>query len=251
MSKRILVVALVALTLMFFAGQVFSQSLLDNPDYRKAKELQAQADQALKEGDYDQAYRFAAEANQHTQKAQAFASDLLLRYKAANWMSLARERIVDAKGLGAESRYPEDYRQAAENYAQAQVAFQDAQYQDSIEYSKNVLAWLQDVRPAEPEAPEPAVAEAVAVKQVPVFPQYYVVRLIPEDRDCFNKIAGYPFVYNDRYQWRILYEANKDKIRFADNPHLIHPEQVFVIPSLKGEKREGTYDPNKEYPTLR
>jgi nucleoid-associated protein YgaU len=76
------------------------------------------------------------------------------------------------------------------------------------------------------------------------------VRLIPEDRDCLNKISGYPFVYNDRTQWRKLYEANRDKLRDPDNPHLIFPGQVFVIPSLNGERRVGEYDPDLNYPTF-
>lgn len=237
---------LTAIAMVLVAVDVSGQSLLDNPDYKKAQELQAKADQALKDGDYDQAYAYAGQAKQHAQKSQGYVDTMLARYKASNWINLAKQRLIDAKEIGAESRYPDDWQQAAENYAQAQISFQDEKYQDSIEYSKSVLAWLQNVRPAEPE-PRPAVAEP---EEQPVFPQYYVVRLIPEDRDCFNKIAGYPFVYNDRYKWRILYEANKDKIRYPDNPHLIHPGQVFIIPSIKGELREGTYDPNREYPTL-
>jgi hypothetical protein len=41
-------------------------------------------------------------------------------------------------------------------------------------------------------------------------------------------------------------------IRQRNNPHLINPGQVFEIPSLRGEVREGTYDPAKDgsYPTF-
>ena len=47
-----------------------------------------------------------------------------------------------------------------------------------------------------------------------------------------------------------VFEANKDKIHNPNNPHLIHPGQVFEIPSLSGEVREGTYDPDRDYPTF-
>jgi nucleoid-associated protein YgaU len=241
MSRKILWAALALIALVF--TQAFGQSLQDNPDYKKAVQLQAKADQALAEGDYEQAYRYAEEAKQYAAKAQDFSSTLATRYRAANWLSLARQKLTDAEALGAKTRYAEEHKQAVDNYAQAQITFRESKWEESIEFSKKVVAWLANVQPAPREEP-------VVVQEEPVFPKYYVVRLIMEARDCFDKIAAYPWVYNDRYQWRVLYEANKDKIRRPNNPHLIHPGQVFEIPSLRGEIREGTYDPNQEYPTF-
>jgi nucleoid-associated protein YgaU len=245
MKRKLTILTLAVIALILFAVQAGAQSLLDNPDYKKARDLQAKAQAALVAGDYDQAAAYAEQAKQAAQKSQDYVDMMVLRFKANGWIKVAQNRLVEAKQMEAESRYPEEWQQAAENFADAQVAFQDAKYQESIEYSKNVIAWLQNITPPERVEPAPAIAE-----EEPVFPKYYVVRLIPEDRDCFNKITGYPFVYNDRYKWRILYEANKDKIRHPDNPHLIHPGQVFVIPSIQGEKREGTWDPDKEYPVF-
>ena len=245
MSGRIIFAALVLLALVF--TPVFGQSLQDNADYRKAKELQAKADQALADGDYDQAYRYAEEAKQYAAKAQTFASELATRYRASNWLALAKQKLAEAERMNAKTRYPEEHGQAVEYYVQAQIDFQDQKWQDSIDNSKSVIAWLADIKPEEGQEPEP---EPYVASEEPVFPQYYVVRLIPESRDCFDQIAAYPFVYNDRYQWRVLYEANKDKIQQPNNPHLIQPRQVFIIPSLRGEAREGVYDPDKEYPVF-
>ena len=239
MSRKILwvVIALTALVLT----QAFGQALKDNPDYKKALELQAQADRAYQAGDYEQAYRLAEEAKQYSARAEQYSSTLATRYRASNWLSLARQKLTEAEGLDAKTRYPEEHKAAVDNYAQAQVAFRGQKWEESIEFSKNVVAWLANIVPA---TEEPVVAEQ------PVFPKYYVVRLILDDRDCFNKIAGYSWVYNDRYEWRGLYDANKNVIRDPNNPHLIHPGQVFTIPSLSGEIREGTYDPNERYPTF-
>jgi len=77
-------------------------------------------------------------------------------------------------------------------------------------------------------------------------PRFYKVRLIPEDRDSFSKIAAYPFVYGDYTKWPILYERNKDKIVDSENPDLIHPDQLFEIPSIAGETREGEWQPSAE-----
>ncbi len=243
MSRRILWAVLVLATLVF--TQAFGQALKDNPDYKKALDLQAKADSAYAGGDYQAAYDYAEQAKQYSAKAEDYSSTLALRYRASNWLSLAKKKLSDAEDLGAETRYPEEHKQAVDNYAQAQVAFKNAKWEESIEFSKNVVAWLANVVPAAPEEP-------VLPREQPVFPKYYIVRLILDDRDCFNKIAGFHWVYNDCYQWRPLYQANKNVIRQPNNPHLINPGQVFVIPSLRGEIREGTYDPakDKEYPTF-
>jgi len=240
MSRKILWAVLALATLVF--TQAFGQALQDNADYKKAVELQEKANQSYAQGDYEQAYRYAEEAKQYSSRAENYSSTLATRYRAANWLSLARQKLTEAEGLGAKTRYPEEHKQAVDNYAQAQVTFRGGKWEESIEFSKNVVAWLANVVPA---SPEPAVAS-----EQPVFPKYYVVRLILDDRDCFNKIAGYSWVYNDRYEWRTLYDANRSVIRDRDNPHLIHPGQVFTIPSLRGEIREGTYDPDREYPTF-
>jgi nucleoid-associated protein YgaU len=241
MSKKILWAAL-ALVLLVLT-QSFGQALQDNPDYKQALALQAKADQAYEAGDYEAAYRYAEQAKQYSAKAQEYSSTLATRYRAANWLSLAKQKLTEAEQLQAKTRYAEEYSQAVDDYAQAQVAFKQSKWEESIEFSKNVVAWLANVVPAPPEEP-------VLPREEPVFPKYYVVRLILDDRDCFNKIAGYSWVYNDRHEWRVLYDANKNVIRDPNNPHLIHPGQVFTIPSLRGEIREGTYDPDGEYPTF-
>ncbi|MCX7028161.1 MAG: LysM peptidoglycan-binding domain-containing protein [Spirochaetes bacterium] len=81
-------------------------------------------------------------------------------------------------------------------------------------------------------------------------PGKYTVRLIPERRDCLWRIAEYGFVYNNPLKWPVLYEANKRTFKDPSNPNLIYPGQVLVIPSIKGETREGMWNPNKTYQSL-
>ena len=54
MNKTILL-GLIILGLLLFASSATAQSLLDNPDYKKAVELQRQAEAAYAQGDYDMA----------------------------------------------------------------------------------------------------------------------------------------------------------------------------------------------------
>lgn len=77
------------------------------------------------------------------------------------------------------------------------------------------------------------------------------MRLVPEDRDCLSKIAGLPFIYNDRDRWRDLYLANKDTLKHPEDEDLILPGEELVVPSIAGERRAGEYDPAKRYPTFK
>ncbi|GHU13287.1 hypothetical protein FACS1894161_3100 [Spirochaetia bacterium] len=75
------------------------------------------------------------------------------------------------------------------------------------------------------------------------FPAQYVVQSWKTTGDSLSAIAARPYVYGDGQQWRILYEANKDKLPNPNNPHLILPGMVLDIPSIGGEVRQGVYTP--------
>jgi len=47
--------------------------------------------------------------------------------------------------------------------------------------------------------------------------------------DWLSKIASMRNVYNDGKKWRLIYEANNDKIK---NPNLIYPGMVLLIPTV-------------------
>jgi tetratricopeptide (TPR) repeat protein len=222
-------IVIVFLTLL--AVSVSGQSLLDNPDYKKALELQALAEEAHAEGNYDQAFEYSQEAKIYIEKSNAWIAKRMLTYRANGWLGKANNRMSYLESVGVNPDFQDILDQAAKDIAVARQAYTDEEYEKTIQYAQKVLNNL-----------APVTTEML-------LPKTYRVRLIPGDRDCLNKIAGYPFVYNDRSQWPKLYEANRDKLRYSDNPHLIFPDQVFVIPSLSGEKRVGEYDPDLKYPT--
>lgn len=240
------------LFLVGLAPALTAQSLVDNSDYRRAKELERMADRALKAGEYDQSLQYAEEARVYAARAEVYAAQLLLMYKANGWRQYARDKVADAQAQGAERIFPEGFSLASTEYQLAESAYNGGAYEESIGHSRRAVAALEGFQPAAVTLPavEPAAVEPAAAEPQPVFPRFYRVRLIPKDRDCLNKIAGYPFVYNDRYKWEILYEANRDRLRYPNNPHLIYPDQMLVIPSITGETREGIYDPGSEYPVF-
>ena len=81
-----------------------------------------------------------------------------------------------------------------------------------------------------------------------LFPKYYKVQYRKVNTDSLWRIASYDFIYGDGNLWRKIYEANKDKIK---DPNIIIGGQILLIPSLKGETRDGTYDSNKQYGNIK
>ncbi len=82
---------------------------------------------------------------------------------------------------------------------------------------------LEEARGAvEPLASEVAELER-KLQELTDLPRSYTVI----EGDWLIKISGKPRIYNDRTQWRKIFEANRDKIRHQD---LIYPGQIFLIP---------------------
>lgn len=224
--------AIVFIVLSVFAlANLAAQNLLNNDAYNKAVELRNEAQRALDSGNYDQAQQLSEQAQQYAKQAVDVAKQLEATYSATNWLNLAKQRIEYGKSIDASSRYPSDWKNATNELSTAQSTFDAKDYQKSIAASRAVVDALKGIAPA------PAVAEKT-------LPQYYTVRLIPNRRDCFWRIAAYPFVYGDPFKWPLLYQANKDKLQDPNNPDLIQPGMVFIIPSVDGEKRSGVYKPD-------
>jgi nucleoid-associated protein YgaU len=153
----------------------------------------------------------------------------------------AKTALAAAEAIDAPTNYPEQYGRAKTALADALAAFDSEDYGTAAQRAKASVAALAGVK---------AKDKAVAVVAKDVLPAVYVVRLIPERRDCLWRIAEYPFIYNNPLKWPVLYDANKKTFRDPGNPNLIFPGQKLQIPAIKGETREGTYDPAKTYTPL-
>lgn len=206
-----------------------AQNLLDNDAYKKATELKQQAQAAFDNGQYDQSRQLSAQSEQYAKQAVDVAQQLALGYRATNWLDIAKQYYQFAEQAKADVHYPDAWKAAQPEWTLAQKSYASKDYQTSINASMAVVVALKDVR--------------LQIASQPTLPKYYVVRLIPGNRDCFWRIAAYPFIYGNPQKWPILYQANKDKLQNPNNPDLIQPGMVFVIPSINGETRAGTYKP--------
>ncbi len=240
MKKHILTLAGIAVLLIAAAAPLVAQSLLDNEFYHKAQQLLAQSKQAFAQGDYDGSTRLASQAKDSLAKSDEYVATMMQFYRANGWLSVAKDRVAYAKSIQADVNYKDAYDKAVVNVTGAKTALDGKDYSSSIDLSKAAIAALEGI--------VPAIAKPPAGP--PDLPEYYTVRLLLPLRDCFWRIAGYPFVYNNPWKWRLLYDANKSVLENPDNPDLIEPGQRFVIPNLGDEVRSGEYDPQQRYPTV-
>jgi nucleoid-associated protein YgaU len=225
--QRVTIVLLVALWIVTVASSVGAQNLLkENKYYQEAQELKRQAQQAFEEGDYDKAIQLSNRAKELTAEAESFAQWQVRIYKARGWMNRAEDFINWALGVGAKKQFPDKWEKASQSFTQARTLFDEEKWESSIEASRNTIAIIKTIEP-----------------RAETKPRYYIVRLIPERRDCFWRIAEYEFVYGNARLWPHLYKANKEKLPQPDNPDLILPGMKLRIPSISGERRSGTWNP--------
>lgn len=228
MKKRIF--AFVIMTI--FSGVAFSQNFEDNEYYRRSVELKEKAKIELENGNYEQSIQYSFESQEQARLSLEYIEKMKLIYRANSKVKMAGYRIDYAKRIKLVDFDKELYDSALAWYNAAVEAFETEDYATAIEEADKVISALADIRrlykPSE-------AAEATTESYV----QYYVVKLVPECRDCLWRIAGKKEVYGDPYKWTILYEANKETLK-SDSPHLIYPGERLFIPSINGEKREGT-----------
>ena len=141
MNKTI-VLGLLVLGLLFSASAASGQSLLDNPDYKKAVELQRQAEAAYTEGDYDMAREYSEQARIYTERSNTYVNERLLIYRANSLLKRAQERVAYFKAVGVQPDYQGYLDQAEIDLAQAESSYKAGRYEESIEFSKRVLAGI-------------------------------------------------------------------------------------------------------------
>jgi hypothetical protein len=251
MKTPILVLAGIALFLGVAAMPLAAQSLLDNQYYHKAQDQLAQSQKALDTGDYDASAALSAQAQDNLAKSDDYVATMTQFYRANGYLSIAKDRVAYAKSIDADVNYKDAYQTAVTDVAGAKTALDGKDYAKSIDLSKSAIAALADIAPVAKAPPkEPPKEQPKPAPAPTVLPQYYTVQLRLPLRDCFWRIAAFPFVYNDPWKWRLLYAANKDILENPKNPDLIQPGMRFIIPPLNNEPREGDYDPQVQYPPL-
>ena len=225
-------------TVFFVLGAVllFAVSYDNNEYQRKSRAYSELARRAYSEGDYDASIEYSRLAEENAQKSADYIQYMLARVEAEQAMNRARTRDTWAKNNKAEEKYPEAFKTATEALQAGNTAFGNKDFDVAVVCAKKVLDALAVVTGDE--------------SSFATLPAQYRIRTWRGERDCLWNIAKDKAIYDNPYLWRKLYEANKNKLPDPNNPDWVEPGIILTIPSLRGEKRDGMYDPAVTYEKL-
>lgn len=210
---------------------VFAASYADNTYHKLAEEYLAMAEAADEAGEYVKSFVYAQKAKENAQLSMEFIANMTARDNSEVALTRGGRMLRRAKRGNIEEG---TYTEAEDKLNAAQKAYDEGEYEDSLNLSNEAIAIL---------------SEAGVIEAAPL-PEYYVVDTWENIKDCLWNIAARPYIYNDARRWKKLYNENKNILRQPSNPNLIHPSLKLHIPKLQDEYREGVYDPNEEYETI-
>jgi nucleoid-associated protein YgaU len=203
------------------ASSSYVNDLLNNQYLVENQRLVGLAEKSLTDGKYDDAVKYAKQADEFAEQSDKYVA-LQLKIKEANdAVDAAQARMDWAKKAGIDKRYAETYTAGDAALTEA-VGFRSGEKWDEARVSALKVISIMG------ELPE----------EIPL-PAQYVVRAWAQEKDCLWNIAAKPEVYGDPAQWRRLYTANRQKMPKPDDPNLLEPGMVLDIPSIGGEFRFG------------
>jgi len=212
---------------------VIPDGIANNRFYLESLKFNRLAMEMYEIGDYDASAGFAQDAIRYAELSDEFVADQLI--------TEAKRLITWADGHNIAARFPNNYNEGINQYDIAVASQSNEEWNDAIIAA---IKAIEIFAAFEAGRPAPAVTTtATASSSRAGLARQYTVRTWRVERDCLWTIAGYPWVYNDPWKWRELYNANKDKMPEPANPDLIEPGMVLDIPSIQGETRQGMWRP--------
>jgi len=199
----------------------FVKGLLNNKYMVENRRLLGLAEGAYADAKYDDAVKYAQEANKYAQLSDEYVASQMKIRDTNEAITAAQARLDQAKKANLNVKNPAIYGKAESALAEA-LAFRTKEQWDPAKASAlSVLSIL---------------AEIPGVQSLPA--QYRVKTWIGT-RDCLWNIAAKKEIYGDPWKWTVIYNANKNKLPAPDNPDLVEPGILLDIPSIKGEFRSG------------
>lgn len=145
----------------------------------------------------------------------------------------AEAAIAAARDAEAEEYAPDEFRSAEELLAQAKSEVDNETYREARNHAIQAKEKADIARELALSAKAPKPAATVPGR----LPTYHVVKR----GECLWLISEYEEIYNDPFQWPLIYKANRGQIK---DPDLIRPEQNFDIPrdSSESEIAEAVHE---------
>lgn len=140
----------------------------------------------------------------------------------------AEAALAKAKEAGAAEKASSQYKSAEQKLAEAKRLIEQGRYRKAktlLEEATQLAKMAEQTALAPEKAPAPAVSASQPVSKAQIgggLDRHVVVK-----GECLWKISGYQQIYDDPFQWPLIYQANRDQIK---NPDLIYPKQEFTVP---------------------
>lgn len=135
----------------------------------------------------------------------------------------AEAALAKAKEAGAMEKAPAKYKSAEDKLAEAERMINQRRYGKAkklLEEATQLAKMAEQAALAPEKAP---MVSATKPEPIQAKPGSYVV----VKGDCLWNIADQKEIYDDPFQWPLIYQANRDQIK---NPDLIYPKQNFNVP---------------------
>ncbi|MFW6360827.1 MAG: hypothetical protein ACOC2R_03665 [Spirochaetota bacterium] len=224
--NRKIILSLILFMMLLPLMTAFTQNLQDNSDYRESQRYKQMSEEAMEAGEYEKALEYAEEAKEYAEKSEEYVQFMLAKYRANSALWKARNLLGQVERAGGRESAPAKIKSAQEMIEKADSLFKEESFEVSRATSRKAIELLNSIE------------IKTAQKKLPAA---YVVRDMPGNEDCFWRIAGYDFVYDDPAGWWPIYQANKEKLPQPENPDLIRPGMVIQIPEREGENRSGVW----------
>ncbi len=203
------------------------------PDqYMSAEEALNEANQFMEQKKYKQAREKAREALQLAREAHASAVDNrnAANSSAKEMYDLALQAVNRANETYAYTYAPQQMEDAEMTLKKAEEAYKAGDYKTAKQLAEAALVKAQAAEAAAKEqraAEEQRVAQqAVQLSDPGATPRPYPTEHVVIKGETLWWIAEYKQIYNDPFQWPLIYKANRSKIK---DPDLIFPDQIFAI----------------------
>jgi nucleoid-associated protein YgaU len=199
----------------------FVNGLLNNQYMLENLRLIGLAESAFADAKYDDAIKYAQEAMKYAQMSDDFVALQMKIKNALDAIAAAQARLDQAKKANAHVKHAAIYEKAEHTFAEAQDFRSRDEWDSARESALSVVSIL------------------AQIPGVPVLAAQYRVKTWNSERDCLWNIAAKKEIYGDPFKWRVIYNANRQKLEKPGNPNLIQPGLILDIPSIAGEYRAG------------
>ena len=208
-----------------------------NTQYMSAEEALNEATALMESKKYKEAREKAIEAMTLAREAHASAieSKNASNRGAKEMYDRALQAVNAANKAGAYSYAPKQMEDAQRTLEEARKEYNEGDYITARQLAEAALTKAKQAEEAakraraakEAEMQTIAQQQAQEMRDPGAMPKAYPTNHVVIKGEALWWIAEYKQIYNDPFQWPVIYKANRSQIK---DPDLIFPDQDFVIP---------------------